>query len=99
MMKETYRRFLMSTEKHHPSGFARYYQIIVEGKLNPGWSDWLGSMRVVSRKEADGMQITTLSGGLGDQVALRGIMNHLWDLNLTVRSVQQVDPDTDKTND
>ena len=38
------------------------------------------------------MQVTTLSGLLIDQVALRGLLNRLWDLNLVLRSVQQFDP-------
>ena len=49
-------------------------------------------MQLVSRKEADGMQVTTLSGVMIDQAALRGLLNRLWDLNLVLRSVQQVDP-------
>ena len=84
----------MSTEMKVPPGPYRVYQITVEGKINPSWSDWFGGMQVVSRKEADDMQISILSGVLVDQVALRGILNRLWDLNLTVRSVQQIDPPT-----
>ena len=32
--------------------------------------------------------------GITDQAALRGLLNRLWDLNLVLRSVQQVDPAT-----
>ncbi len=68
------------------------YKITVEGKIDASWSDWLGGMRLISRKEADDMILTTLSGAVADQAALRGLLNRLWDLNLVVRAVQQVDP-------
>ena len=44
------------------------------------------------QQEASGMPLTILSGVLSDQVALRGLLNRLWDLNLVLRSVQQIDP-------
>ena len=82
----------MSTKISSTSQTKRYYQITVEGKIDPSWSEWLGNMQLVTRKEADEMTVTTLSGALIDQAALRGLLNHLWDLNLVVRSVEQVDP-------
>jgi len=82
----------MFKEIRVPPHTSRHYQITVEGKIDTGWSDWLNGMRLVSRKEADGMQVTILSGVLSDQAALRGLLNRLWDLNLVLRSVQQVYP-------
>ena len=84
----------MSIEMGIPPRISRSYQITVEGKIDASWSDWLGGIQFVSRKEMDGMQVTTLSGILTDQAALRGLLNRLWDLNLVLRSVQQVDPAT-----
>ena len=82
----------MSIERSLPPCTSRGYRITVEGKIDPSWSDWLGGMQLVTRKEAAGMPITTLSGVLIDQAALRGLLNRLWDLNLVVRSVEQFDP-------
>jgi hypothetical protein len=70
---------------------SRYYQITVEGMIAQNWSEWLNGMQVVSHKEPGGMQVTTLSGAMLDQVALRGLLNRLWDLNLVLRSVHQFD--------
>jgi hypothetical protein len=89
-MLEAYWSLFMSIEMSVPPCISRSYQITVEGKINASWSDWLGGMQPVSRKE-NGMQVTTLSGILPDQAALRGLLNRLWDLNLVLRSVQQVD--------
>jgi hypothetical protein len=82
----------MCSEKNEPCNIASHYQIIVEGKIDPSWSEWLANMEVRSRKEADGMQVTILSGILADQAALRGLLIRLWDLNLSLRSVEQIDP-------
>ena len=84
----------MSNEISLPPCISRTYQITVEGKIDASWSDWLNGMRLVSRKESDDMIVTTLSGFLTDQAALRGLLNRLWDLNLAVRAVQQIDPAT-----
>jgi hypothetical protein len=69
---------------------SKYYQIIVEGKIDPGWSDWFNGMTIISRMDAEGEYITILSGAAIDQVALRGLLSRLWDLNLTVRSVSPI---------
>ena len=81
----------MSTEMSIPSHMSRYFQITVEGKIDASWSDWLGSMQLVSWQESDGRHMTTLSGVLADQAALRGLLIRLWDLNLILRSLQQGD--------
>ena len=84
----------MFTEKRSHSQTNRYYQITVEGRIDPSWSEWLGELALVSQKEANGMVLTTLSGVITDQAALRGLLNRLWDLNLILRSIKQVDPAT-----
>lgn len=82
----------MSAEKNITPCTSHIYRITVEGKIDPSWSDWLGGMQLVTRKEADDMTVTTLFGVLIDQAALRGLLNRLWDLNLIVHSVEQVNP-------
>jgi len=63
------------------------YQITVQGTLDPEWATWLHDLTITSA-EVDGQPITTLRGPVADQAALRGILNKLWDLNLTVISVK-----------
>ncbi len=81
----------MDAEKSLPPYTFRCYRITVEGPIDPSWSDWLGGLKLNSRKEADGMTVTTLTGILNDQAGLRGLLNRLWDLNLSLRAVEQVD--------
>ena len=66
------------------------YQIEVEGTLDERWSDWFSGLAVVAGSEGEGTPVTTLTG-LMDQAALRGILNKVWDLNLTLVSVVPIE--------
>ena len=62
------------------------YEITVLGTLDESWSDWFGDMTITV--EAD---VTTISGAVPDQTALRGILDRIWDLNLTLISARRTD--------
>ena len=64
------------------------YQIIVYGKVDQSWSEWFGGLKLTGAVDRDGSPITRLTGTLPDQGALRGVLNRLWDLNLTLLSVK-----------
>lgn len=66
----------------------RVYRITIQGRLDPEWAAWLHDLALTSA-EVDGQPVATLSGPVADQAALRGILNKLWDLNLTVISVER----------
>ncbi len=64
------------------------YQIAVQGSLDPEWGAWLHDLTLTSAKAGE-QSITTLCGPVADQAALRGILNKLWDLNLTLIRVER----------
>jgi hypothetical protein len=64
------------------------YRISVQGKLDEDWSDWLDGMTITFERST-----TTLTGPVADQPALRGILDRIWDLNLTLISVTRVKVD------
>jgi hypothetical protein len=66
----------------------KIYEIKISGHLEDRWTDWFQGMTFTH--ESDGT--TTLSGQIKDQTALRGILNHISDLGLTLISVQSVNP-------
>ena len=80
------------------------YQIRVAGWIGTRWSQQFEGMTIKLEETEDNTLVTTFTGPLPDQAALRGILNHLWDLNLTLISVTQVNPlnkekgDTDDSN-
>ena len=65
------------------------YEIKVLGVLDATWSDLFAEMTLTVEDEEKGahLPITTLTGPVADQAALRGMLNKLWDLNLTLMSV------------
>jgi hypothetical protein len=65
------------------------YEIIVRGMLDPSWSSWFEGMTVHSTGDDAAGSMTTLSGDLPDQSALRSVLNKLWDLNLDLISVRR----------
>jgi hypothetical protein len=67
------------------------YQIKVQGKLNEQLSDWLAGLDISHDQVCAEVKISTLSGPIADQAALRGILNKLWDLNLTLLTVARLD--------
>ena len=67
------------------------YQIIVQGCLDLSWSEWFDGMEITNETSKDAQLITTLNGNIEDQSTLRGILNRLWDLNLTILSVKRVE--------
>lgn len=70
------------------------YQIKVQGRLSENWSDWFGGMRITLECRSDGASITTLTGVVTDQAALRGILDKIWDLNLTLISALPIEVDS-----
>lgn len=68
------------------------YRIQVEGVLDQRWSGWLNDMEITVENSEAIPPIMTLTGLLADQAALRGLLNKLWDLNLTVVLVQRLGP-------
>jgi hypothetical protein len=68
---------------------AAVYQIQVQGKLDESWSDWFSGMTITFEGG-----ITTLTGPVADQAALRGILSKIWDLNLTLVSVTRIEMDS-----
>jgi hypothetical protein len=68
---------------------AAVYQIQVRGKLDESWSDWLNGMTITFESG-----VTTLTGLVSDQSALRGILDRIWDLNLLLIAVARIEMDS-----
>jgi hypothetical protein len=69
------------------------YQIRVHGRLDKRWTDWFSGMTITFGSGSDGSPITVLTGAVADQSVLRGILDSVWDLNLTLVSVVRIDVD------
>lgn len=66
------------------------YRIQVQGCVAADWSECFNGLTLTVEPETEPEPCTTLIGPVPDQAALRGVLNKLWDLNLTLISVAQI---------
>jgi hypothetical protein len=74
------------------------FTILIEGHLKKKWAEWLNGM-VIKIENLTNPNITAITVRIPDQAALRGILNKLWDLNLTLISVASLDSNMIGEND
>lgn len=64
------------------------YRIRVQGIVEESYIDCLGDMSIEVIKRNDQAPVTTLVGRVRDQAQLMGILNSLYELHLSLLSVQ-----------
>jgi hypothetical protein len=69
------------------SGPGNTYRITVKETLHQRVTDWYAGLTVTPQENGE----TLLVGRFADQPALRGFLDQLWNLNLTVLSVEKMD--------
>ena len=65
------------------------YQIKVKGHLDRQWSEWFDGLTITHEGNGE----TSLSGPVVDQAALYGLLLKIRNLNLTLLSVNLLEPD------
>ena len=68
------------------------YQIRVPGRLDESWQEWFEGMEITV-ESGDGPTITTLTGTVTDEAALRGLLDRLFSLGLRLLSVVRLQPE------
>jgi hypothetical protein len=69
------------------------YRIRVEGFIDESWSERLGGMRITTSSGEDQKTVTTIEGQIVDQSALAGVLNTLYELHLSLLSVEHINGD------
>ena len=64
------------------------YLIVVQCLLDPSDADRLGGMTITTETDEGKPPISTLAGRLKDQAQLSGILNTLYEMHLTIVTVQ-----------
>lgn len=79
----------MNRPKHKKLKFSEpaFYQIMVQGKLSPDWSDRLRGLDVEVKYGKDKHPVSILTGKISDQAALAGILKSLYEAHLPVINV------------
>jgi len=67
------------------------YRIEVDGQLYPDWSDRIGAMQISPALPETDRAVTVLEGRVSDQAELAGILNTLYELHLSLLTVQYLD--------
>jgi len=73
------------------------YRICISGRFDKRLGGWFHEMQITTELNKAGTPITVFTGPVIDQVALRGLMIKLWDLNLELISVNRIEVHTDNT--
>ena len=76
-----------NVNKEITSSQPSHYAIRIKGLLDPHW-EWLEGLIVTHISPGE----TLLTGPIIDQAALHGLIARIRDLNLTLLSVNQIDP-------
>lgn len=78
------------SENRKGSAFTRpgSYHIRVQGYLDESWSERLAGLAITSGKRGDKKPVTTLSGQVRDQAELAGVLNTLYEMHVTLLSVE-----------
>jgi hypothetical protein len=63
------------------------YRIRVKETLEHYFTDWLGSLSLIPQENGE----TLIVGSFSDQPALRGFLEQLWNLNITVINVERIE--------
>lgn len=74
-----------------------YYRIEVQGGLRGGWSDRFGAMQVLPVSGTN-QGISVLQGCVSDQAELSGILNTLYELHMSLVSVQYLGEECPSTD-
>jgi hypothetical protein len=69
------------------------YRICVHGFLDTSWSERLAGLRITTSSSKDKGPIAVLVGQLRDQAELAGVLNTLYEMHLTLRSVEYLSGD------
>ena len=82
---------IMPSRDPIPFDIPATYQISVQGQIDPTSSELLGGMTITPAPVEVSSPVTTLEGELHDQAALAGVLNTLYELHLTVVSVERLE--------
>jgi hypothetical protein len=72
------------------SSAATTYEIVVDGELGVNGKKWLDGSTHLAKLREGASPATILTVHVRDQAALRGIVNQLWDLNLTLIGLRRI---------
>ena len=80
-------------KKSYPFDRPGNYRIRVIWYLDESWSDKFAGLHITKSSPKDQGPVTSLVGHLRDQAELAGVLNTLYEMHLTLRSVEYLSGD------
>ena len=71
----------------HATGQKDTYRIRVKETLDSSFANWMGNLTLILQENGE----TLLISSFADQPALRGFLDQLWNLNITVITVERIE--------
>jgi hypothetical protein len=78
-------------KKSFPFDSPGNYRIRVLGSLDERWSGRLGGLSIETSSLTEQSPVTALGGRIRDQAELSGVLNSLYELHLTLLSVEKAE--------
>ena len=66
------------------------YRIKISGHLDEHWISWFGPLEITTERDRNGRLVTVLTGPVNDSSELRGLLTKIWDLNMELISLKQI---------
>ena len=66
------------------------YKIKVEGVLKENWSEKFQGLKISIERSLSGKPVSVLTGKINDQSALAGLLDTLYNFNMTILSVNML---------
>ena len=67
------------------------YRIKISGHLDEHWISWFEPLDITAEHDGNGRPVTVLTGPVNDSSEMRGLLTKIWDLNLELISLKQID--------
>ena len=64
-----------------------WYEVRVKGHLEAGWLNWFEGLQIQNLENEE----TSLIGPITDRLALRGVLDKLWNFGLTLLSLHRIE--------
>jgi hypothetical protein len=70
------------------------YRIELSGHLDTHWISWFEPLEITTEHNGNGRPVTVLTGPVSDPSELRGLLAKIWDLNMELISLKQIDQES-----
>lgn len=95
MIRPPERARVLEESTRSEGGWPRTYRVVVEGGFDPNWPEMLAGMELMPGSGDQPADVTVLVGSIIDEAELSGVLNALYDFQLSLLSVEVIKGDAE----